>query len=285
MRGGIAQLNPMLHRQGDGARFASVLRVTMKIGSTSCEQVQPGCHVAVPIDRLRVVIRVKELDRVKPGFHVCGNTGIDVRLSGMSHRHETARRMHDVDHLAGRRTAARNERRTTGCQPAIKGLARVNDIPGGDHRPRDLRPPHGTSALFAGLHHYRCNVDRHPELRQPRAERFDACDPLATLLREERRQFGIAWIDEVPEQVYVAAIFDRRDFDTRNDLDAARLRRRLNLRYRRDRVVVGHRHHGNAGAQRTVHQFVRRAAAVRRGGVEMEIDDHRADARCEADDP
>ena len=50
----------------------------------------------------------------------------------------------------------------------------------------------------------------------------------------------------------------------------------------RDRVVVGDSHHGDAGAFRTVDEFVRRAAPVRRGGVEMKVY-HRAEARCGAE--
>jgi hypothetical protein len=57
MRGGIAQPDPIVDRQRDGAGFASVVRVAMKIGPTGCEQFQLRCNVAVAIDRLGVVIR------------------------------------------------------------------------------------------------------------------------------------------------------------------------------------------------------------------------------------
>src|SRR6185369_16119921 len=110
----------------------------------------------------------------------------------------------------------------------------IGDIPRSHHCPRDLRPPDGTSGLLPGLHQYRFEVNRHPKLRQPRAELLDPCHPLRALLREEGRQLAVAWIDEVPEQVDVAPTLDGRDFDTGNDLDAARLRRRLNVGYGRD---------------------------------------------------
>ena len=83
MRGGIAQLDPVIHRQRDGARFVSVIRVAMKIGSTGREQLQPGCHLAVPPDRIGVVIRVIHLNRVEACFCVRGNTRIDIGLSGV----------------------------------------------------------------------------------------------------------------------------------------------------------------------------------------------------------
>src|SRR4030095_15816467 len=117
MRGSIAQLDPIIHRQRDGARFASMVRVPMKIGPTGSKQVQPGCNVAVSRDRVRVVIRVIELDRIKARLYVRGHMRLEVRRSGMSKRRETARGMHDVDHLTGRRAASWNERGTAGCQP------------------------------------------------------------------------------------------------------------------------------------------------------------------------
>ena len=226
MRGSIAQLDPILHRQRDGTRVATVVRVPMKIGPTGCKQFQPGCNVAVPLDRFRVVIRVIGLDRIEARLHVRGNTRIDVRLPGVRKRSKTARDMYDVDHLAGRRAASWNERGTAGCQPSIERLASVGDISGGDHRSRDLRPPHGTSAWLPRLQQDRSDINRHPKLREAQAERFDAGDPLRTLLRKERRQSAVAWIDEVPKHVYVAAIaFDGSNFDPGNRFDAAGLRR------------------------------------------------------------
>src|SRR5262245_27700758 len=197
----------------------------MEIGPAGCEQFQAGCNVAVPPDGIGVVVGMIDLEGIEPRSHVCRDVRIDVRLPRMSKRRQTARAVHDVDHYAWRRTTSRNECRAAGCQPAIKRPASIGDIPRRHHRPRDLRSPDGTSALLPGLHQYSSEINRHPKLRQPQSVLLDACYPLRALRCEERRQLGVAWIDEVPEQMYVAATLDGGDFDTRNDLDAARLRR------------------------------------------------------------
>ena len=143
-----------------------MVRVAVKIGPTCCEQLQLRCDVAIPIDGFSVVIWMIELDCIKAGFGVGGNMCIDVRLSGMSKRHQTACGVHDVDHFTRWHTASRNERGAIRCQPSIERLPRVGDITGSDHRPRNLRSPHRTAALLRGLHQQRSDIDRHAKLCQ-----------------------------------------------------------------------------------------------------------------------
>src|SRR5262245_59678897 len=92
----------------------------------------------------------------------------------MSERCETARRVHDVDHVAGQRTGSWYEGRTLGRQPPLERLACVCDVSSRDHRSRNLRPANGTAALLPRLSEHRRNIDRHPEFGKTNTKCFDA---------------------------------------------------------------------------------------------------------------
>ena len=79
-------------------------------------------------------------------------------------------------------------------------------------------------------------------------------------------------VDEVPEHVHVRAFDDRRDLDAGHQLDPSRRGRRRRGLTAGHRVVVGDAQHGDAGRRRARDELRRRAPAVRRGGVGVEID-------------
>ena len=75
-------------------------------------------------------------------------------------------------------------------------------------------------------------------------------------------------------------------FSGRSSWDRAAFARPIGrLLYGGGRIVVGDSHHVHAGRGGAVYELSRRAATVGGGGVEVEVDGHRADARCEAEEP
>ena len=189
----------------------------------------------------------------------------------MGQRCEAARAVQHRDDLLGRRAGARHERGTSRRQPAIERLARVGDVAGGDHGARDLRAADRSPAVLARLRHDRDDVDRHAELREPIAHGLDARNPLRALPRQEPGQLRVLRIDEVAEDVHVAAGLDGGDFDPADGLDAARAAPRLHLGDRGGRVVIGDRHRRHAGGRGAVDELLRRAAAVGRGRMKVEV--------------
>ena len=85
-----------------------------------------------------------------------------------------------------------------------------------------------------------------PELREAIAHSLDARDPLRALPREKCGQRDVGRVDEVAEDVHVAARLDGGDFDPADGFDAARPCQRLHLVDCGGRVVVGDGHHRHA---------------------------------------
>jgi hypothetical protein len=118
----------------------------------------------------------------------------------------------------------------------------------------------------------RRNIDRHPEFGEANTNRFEACDPLCALSREEGCQVGVVWIQKVTEHVYVTPGFDGRDFNPGNDVDASRFGSCTNLGDGRNRVMVRHRDDPYSGVRGALHQLMRCTASIRRRRVDVEID-------------
>ena len=165
--------------------------------------------------------------------------------------------------LARRREIDRTPPAATTTCPASHQRAR-------DHRPPDrcARPRRGRRQQ---MRRRRCAT---PSARQPRADLAHALDAAGALRPEKLRQRGVRGIDEVAEDVDVAALVDGGDLDAVDELDVDRASAgAAHLRQAGDRVVIGDAHHRDPGRDGALDEPARRAQpAVRRGGVEVEID-------------
>ena len=86
---------------------------------------------------------------------------------------------------------------------------------------------------------------------------------------------GRSRIDEIAEHVDVGLVADRGDLDAGDELDAGGRARGGGRVAAGHGVVVGDAQHGDAGRRRARDQLRRRAAAVGRGRVGVEIDQRR----------
>ena len=118
----------------------------------------------------------------------------------------------------------------------------------------------------------RVRIERDAGGRQPGHDLADAIGAVRPLLRQKYLQALGVDVHEISEDVHVRAGDHRGDLDPGDELDAGLGARRPDGRAGGDGVVVGHREHGDAGRGRAGHEFRRRAAAVRRGRVRVEVD-------------
>ena len=147
-------------------------------------------------------------------------------------------------------------------------------MPGLDERARNHRPSDRRARPLRRSREQDVDVDTGtPSVASRAAISRTRSTRLRALLREKLRQRAIRGIEEVAEDVDVAAFVHGRDLDAVDELDAddSAAMRRASARPG-DRVVVGHAHRRDAGRGDALDELGRRQAAVRRGGVEVEID-------------
>ncbi len=151
-------------------------------------------------------------------------------------------------------------------------------IAAGHQRPGDPRPARSLAAIVEPGLDDRVGVQMNAERGQPLDDLPHPIEAAAALFDQKRVERLAMPIDEIAQDVDVHAVTDRGDFDARHELDAgggAGLGGGVAAGHR---VVVGHGEHRDAGSGRARHELRRRASAVGRRRVGVEID-HRADAR------
>ena len=103
---------------------------------------------------------------------------------------------------------------------------------------------------------------------------------MLSLRLEKARQPRAFRVDEVAEDVHVAALVHGGDFDAVNEGDPRTVCSLPHLREAGDRVVVGDAHHRDPRVGDACDQVGRGEPSVRRGCVEVKIDQR--DAACRA---
>src|SRR5438552_3247010 len=85
----------------------------------------------------------------------------------------------------------------------LEPLAGVGDIPGGDHRARDPRAPHGPARIGDARPEDRVDIERHAVRAETPHDLVDAIDPPPPLLGEELLKRDRIAIEEISENVNV----------------------------------------------------------------------------------
>jgi hypothetical protein len=138
--------------------------------------------------------------------------------SGMRQRCEAAGVVHDADDLRGICAEARHIGGRTGFEEAIECLVDRAHVAGVQKRDGNLGAPDAFSArggVENGIH-----INGTPERSEPGAHLADAPQPVVALMEQESLQGRRLGIDEVPEDVEVAAVLHGADLDPGDQLDA-----------------------------------------------------------------
>ena len=107
---------------------------------------------------------------------------------------------------------ADDESRAAGGEPAIERVLAIGGMTGADERIGNRRPAEA-AARQSRRAHQRVHVDGAAEIGKAAADLPDAIEPRRPLPLEESGQPAVVWIEEVAEDVDVAAAFDRGDLD------------------------------------------------------------------------
>ena len=161
-------------------------------------------------------------------------------------------------------------RRLACRQEAVEGLADRADVAPAHHDLGDVRP--ARRALLDQREHF-LGVDRVAERGQAVRDAVHARHPLGPELPKEVAEPLRLVVEEVAEDVNLAARVVRVDLDARHDLE----RRMIpgdgdGRRHRLDRVVIGDRQHAHAAPDGLADQLGGRVGAVRRHRVSVEVD-------------
>ena len=262
-------------------RRRAVRLVRVVVGAAGDGDPEPRRHGEVARGRARIVSRVVRLERVEAGGDEAPNPFVVADEAWMRQRRDAARLVNALDDFFGRRAPPRDERRPAARKPALERLVGGLDVSARDQRARDPRPPGRYPRIVDRRLQNGVGVEPDAEAGELVDHLPHAIDALAALLGEKRLQRRRRGVDEVAEHVDVGRVADRRDLDARHELDAGGAHAAAAASPAGDRVVVGDAQHGDAGRRRARDELGRRAAAVGRGGVGVEID-HRADLRARA---
>ncbi len=199
----------------------------------------------------------------------------------MGERHEAAGGANERNHVAGAGAASRHVRRTLVAQQPQERILATAGKAGGDERLGDLRAPDAAAAVARGLREKVRTVDGGAEVAQANRHLLDAADAIGALRGEEPEQLRRLGVEEVGEQVHVAGVLDRGDFNPVDEAHAEGIGGRARLRQSRHRIVIRDAQHGNAGRRRALNERGRRQRAIRRGRMQVQIDQdgRAADAR------
>lgn len=128
-----------------------------------------------------VMIGVEDFKGVEAGLSKRRNPVVDLSSRRVRERDEPTGAVDDRNDACDRRPGSWHERGTIPSEPAFERLSRILDVPGCDHRARDLRPANRPGGPEPRFRDERLDVDRHPQRRKPRSDRFDSRQPRRTL--------------------------------------------------------------------------------------------------------
>jgi len=122
-------------------------------------------------------------DRVETGARETGNQIVATEEARMRERCDAARVVDPCEHIHGRRTDSRHERRPPRREKPIEGLRRVGDVSTCDQSTRNPRPARGFRRVVPARLKHGLPV-------QHDAERFQAIDDLAHAVETAAPLFG-----------------------------------------------------------------------------------------------
>ena len=142
---------------------------------------------------------------------------------------------------------------------------------------RDPRTADGPGRIVDSRAQDGVRVETQPEPGQAGDHPADAVEPPLPLLGQEHAEGRGPWIDEIAEDMNVGFIADGGDLDARDEFDVRRFARPGGRLAAGHRIVIRDAQHRDARRGRARDELGRSAAAVRRRGVRMKIDQRR---RC-----
>jgi hypothetical protein len=148
-------------------------------------------------------------------------------------------------------------------------------VAGRNERPRDRRPRQRTGSVSPTVQQ-RLQVDRCAGGSQSPRDLASTLDTRAALFGQELTQTRRRVGEEVREYVDVATVVDGRDLDAGHDLHADIARGRRRRRNASHRVVICDANRPQSHPLGAMHQFFRRAGAIRGSCVQMQIDHARS---------
>lgn len=246
---------------------------------------EPGGHFDITPGHRVIVIGMVRLERVQAGSRKIWNPLVVSDQDGVRQRREPSRLVNAVEDFLRTRTSPRNERRPSALQPAPKCFIHVRHMTAGDERSGNPRTTGRLQGVVKSRLKNRIGIELNAMLRQSMHHFVHPIDPPAALLAKKRLQCSRAGVDEVAENVDVGAFDNRGDLNPGNEINPRGLACLQGGLTSGGRVMVGDAEDFDPGCGRTGHEVRRRASAVRRGRVGMEIDQRAARLRPEGRRP
>lgn len=184
------------------------------------------------------------------------NQRVDPGQTRMRKRGDATGLLQHADDFRGGGTAAWNEGRAPVPEEAVERLVPITHVSGSNQRIGNVRTADAATesrAVVEGVGY----VDAIPGAREPRDDLLDAPDSIDTLLHEECGQGCVAGIEEVAENVNVAAGLDRGDLDAIDQSYSSRGRGGASLGEPGNRIVIRDRERGDAGPGRSSDEICR----------------------------
>ena len=202
--------------------------------------------------------------------------GAGAPILEVRHRDEPAHRVDQLRDLAERGQHLLDERRAPAADVAVERLRHAERPATADDGPGHVRPAHRAASRLA---QHVVEVERHAHALQPVHHGARAPHPIGPAALEKRLQGGGVGREEIPEHVHLAPRRGGGELAAGDDTHAEPLAGRDRRGNARDRVVIGEGDRAEPRRRRPLDHRLRRQAPVRRGRVDVEIDD-RAGRRC-----
>jgi hypothetical protein len=161
----------------------------------------------------------------------------------MRERREAAGFDDDCCDALDRRAASRDERRPPVPQESIEGISSIDRVAGRYECIGDHWPAHALPIAARGAFEHRLEVDVATECAEPRRDLPDPVHTIGPLRPQESRKRLVGWIDEVSEDVHVAAAFDGRDLDPIDQPQTMRNGRLTRFGQAGNGIVIGDSQH------------------------------------------